>query len=223
MTEDSSNSDNKKICIDCGKELKLYNIRKNRCQNCYKEYSKRPCITCNQHKKIVNQGMCDNCYYKIRPYKKCPKCNELHKESTILCQKCDKKKLQDRLPKKKCECDDPSCTEMIPIKTVSFEPMRFAKGHHMKCNGHWNYKNGICKREGKYTTRRINGVSKLDHRIVYEEYYQCCLLPWIEIHHINGKRDDNRIENLQPLTKKQHRILESTGRKYPNRKRRKVI
>lgn len=43
-----------------------------------------------------------------------------------------------------------------------------------------------------------------EHRLVYEEYYKCCLLPWIEIHHINNIKDDNRIENLQALTKSIH-------------------
>lgn len=44
-----------------------------------------------------------------------------------------------------------------------------------------------------------------EHRIVYEEYYNCCLLDWISIHHKDGNRQNNKIENLQPVTKAQHR------------------
>ncbi len=43
-----------------------------------------------------------------------------------------------------------------------------------------------------------------EHRIVYETYYKCCLLPWILIHHKNKNRSDNRIENLEPMTAPKH-------------------
>ena len=43
-----------------------------------------------------------------------------------------------------------------------------------------------------------------EHRLVYERYYNCCLLPWILIHHINEIKTDNRIENLDPMTREEH-------------------
>jgi len=46
-----------------------------------------------------------------------------------------------------------------------------------------------------------------EHRVIYEEYYNCCLLPWIEIHHIDNNRSNNEISNLQPLTHKEHRFI----------------
>lgn len=58
----------------------------------------------------------------------------------------------------------------------------------------------------------VNGMM-LEHRIVYEEYYRCCLLPRTFIHHINEKRDDNRIENLQPIFPGKHKILHSAGKR----------
>lgn len=51
----------------------------------------------------------------------------------------------------------------------------------------------------------------LEHRIVYEEYYKCNILPWIDIHHINHIKDDNRIENLRLMTRTDHRRLERIG------------
>jgi hypothetical protein len=44
-----------------------------------------------------------------------------------------------------------------------------------------------------------------EHRIVYEEYYKCCLLHWIDIHHIDKNKQNNDIKNLLPVTKSQHR------------------
>ena len=42
------------------------------------------------------------------------------------------------------------------------------------------------------------------HRIIYERYYNCCLLPYIEIHHIDGNSKNNAIENLIPVTALEH-------------------
>ena len=50
----------------------------------------------------------------------------------------------------------------------------------------------------------------MEHRLIYEQYYNCCLLPYTEIHHIDGNRQNNFIENLQPLYKGQHMKLENT-------------
>ena len=42
------------------------------------------------------------------------------------------------------------------------------------------------------------------HRKIYEDYYQVCLLPYIEIHHKDGNHDNNHIDNLQAVTALEH-------------------
>lgn len=43
----------------------------------------------------------------------------------------------------------------------------------------------------------IDGKSKLEHRHVMEQYLRRDLLPHENVHHINGDRKDNHIENLE--------------------------
>ena len=98
-----------------------------------------------------------------------------------------------------CEC---GCKELIPILDKQQRPRKFMKGHENrgKNNPNWNDK--------KLPDQRYDVVYKPDHpfaqsngcvrkhRLMYEEFYKCCLLPKSEIHHINGDTHDNRIENF---------------------------
>jgi hypothetical protein len=43
-----------------------------------------------------------------------------------------------------------------------------------------------------------------NYRKVFERYHQCCLLPGIDIHHIDGNHDNNHPENLQAVTLHEH-------------------
>jgi hypothetical protein len=96
------------------------------------------------------------------------------------------------------------------------KPNRFIYGHNPRIrfrelNPRW--KNGVYMKNGyRYIMRKGHPKADRDgyvqeHRLVYEDYHKCCLLNWSEIHHINGIRTDNRIENIQPMSKKQHSKL----------------
>lgn len=108
-----------------------------------------------------------------------------------------------------CAC---GCGQQRPRFNKQGIERRFIKYHsHLKGKNHWNYGDGT-----KINDKGYRLVKKPDHphanssgyvyehRLVYEEYHRCCLLRYADIHHINGNRLDNRIENLQPLSHSQH-------------------
>lgn len=55
------------------------------------------------------------------------------------------------------------------------------------------------------------------HRLVYEYFHKCCLLPWVEIHHTNGVKTDNHKHNLLAVTKSEHISIHMKGNKHGER------
>lgn len=75
-----------------------------------------------------------------------------------------------------------------------------------KSSGHWY----VLRPDNKHADK--NGYVG-EHVIVFEEYYNCCMLPWAIVHHINEIKTDNRIENLQGMVRNRHISYHQTKRK----------
>jgi hypothetical protein len=65
----------------------------------------------------------------------------------------------------------------------------------------------------KYKQTKVDGKHMLAHRYIYQEYIKRPLLRGELIHHKNGDKSDNRIENLEIMTPKEHSVHHL--QKYP--------
>ena len=76
-----------------------------------------------------------------------------------------------------------------------------------------------------YVLIRVDGKYVKEHRYVMEQHLDRKLLTTEEVHHINGDKFDNRLKNLQVLSKSEHAKLHNADpelRKYKAEKSRQA-
>lgn len=78
------------------------------------------------------------------------------------------------------------------------------------------YGNAKIQKDGYYmiTSGKEGNHGKLLHRLIWEDWYKKPVPDGYVIHHINGNKTDNRIQNLQCVSKEAHTRFHHKGRNY---------
>ncbi len=182
----------KKKCINCCDE-KIY--CKSMCKSCYhKDYQAKinekefsSCIRCSRLSILCKNGMCSDCFYdkkrkkgKIRIEEKCEKCGIYGVFFKNRCRPCYTAKRQ-----RKYLSDD------VPVQ-------KKAK-HGAGTKNPDGYR--IITKTGHPNAMKHGRI--LEHTFVMSEFLKRPLHKHENVHHKNGIRDDNRIENLELWSKSQ--------------------
>jgi hypothetical protein len=195
------------ICIKCNQPT---NRKSDTCKKCYykdyhlKTFKKKitSCALCGEVSDLGRKKYCDQCrekipsiccdcgkefFYKAK-YKRCTTCqyhyfkeNNFEKHTEIYSKRNDRKKEERRIDKG------------LPVDHVFFKGLR-GEGYLNKSG----YRVMVWKDEETEKYKR-----KYKHVLVMQEHLGRELAKNESVHHKNGQRDDNRIENLELWSKAQ--------------------
>lgn len=101
-----------------------------------------------------------------------------------------------------------TCKKQLHSRTAQYCNAHKPLPHGME---HWNWRGGVLNNGRGYKKiyiGRIDGKSTylLEHHLVWEKANGRKLPAGFLIHHLNGIKDDNRIENLAAIPHKKHSV-----------------
>lgn len=184
---------------------------------------KKYCIIC---KKEIKKGKRSKQQFEKQKYcsKKCF-ADDKRITETIKCEFCGATKTR----KKRSDSKSRFCSTRCAIKSAGAELLK-TRDFAGKNNPAW--KNGKTKMASGHMAINKNGGKILEHRHIMEQHLGRKLTKTEVVHHKNGIKDDNRIENLEVMTQSEHTKLHInkgdikidywTGRQFSKEHKKKI-
>lgn len=127
------------------------------------------------------------------------------------CNQCDQPILAKGLCSKhyernrrKIDCKITGCNTKAKYQKSQLCDKHYARiERHGDANYIWNRPKGTINKDGYRRYRNKNGVFTMEHRLVMEAHLGRELEKHENVHHLNGNRADNRLENLELWSTKQ--------------------
>jgi hypothetical protein len=111
--------------------------------------------------------------------------------------------------KKLCAC---GCGKYRNCRDKKGRTRRFIKGHQSRLENNPKWKGGRFQDIYGYIQVRLYRQTIPEHRLIMERHLGRKLTSKEDIHHINGIKNDNRLENLQLLSEAKHNQLTALNR-----------
>jgi hypothetical protein len=172
-----------------------------------------PCLRCK--KELIVSTKCHRAY--------CPECLPIIKR-----ERCRTYQQEDNAEtKKKCtQCKaklNYRNTTGLCIKCskkLGMDSTKWKGGRHISSNG---YVFIHVREDDFFAPMRDHHGYVLEHRLVMAKHLKRCLLPWEIVHHKNGKKSDNAIENLELITDKRFHMVDMASKNYIKRLENKIL